>query len=266
MQSNQSKIPFGTSVLSDRSAELQLRVMGLSNRAKLELRAPMERADATRRSFAARLVMVLLALLPVLLWQNTHAALYFSDQFNYANGANLGAPAGGGAVWTLASGDVSQIKVSTASTQTAPSGFAPAAGLGVAVIPTGTRKATGVPFNGATGIPVADGNVVYASFLLNVQTLPAANLRIAYLHNSAASSAGIEVVVSSTGQVGIQKKGSGTAFVSGTPVAAPGTHLVVMRYTFQDGNDEVAVWVDSNSASYGVNPAPTTGAFAATTG
>lgn len=207
-----------------------------------------------------------LALIPVLIWQSTNAAPYFTDHFSYANRANLGATAGGGAVWTLAGGDVSQIKISTASTQVAPGGLASAAGFGVAVIPTGTRKATGVPFNGATGVSVADGNVVYASFLLNVQTLPAANLRIAYMHNSAASSAGIEVAVSSTGQVGIQKKGSGTTFVSGTPVASPGTHLVVMRYTFQSGNDEVAVWVDPASDSLGLNPAPTTGAFAATTG
>lgn len=216
------------------------------------------------KSFSLKLLLLLL--INNLLCQSNLAAPYFTDQFNYSNGANLGATTGGGANWTLAGGDVSQIKVSTASTQAAPSGFAPAAGIGVAVIPTGTRKATGVPFNGATGVLVADGNVVYASFLLNVQTLPVANLRIAYMHNSAASSAGIEVVVSSTGQVGIQKKGSGTTFVSGTPVANPGTHLVVMRYTFQNGNDEVAVWVDPASASYSVNPAPTTGAFAATTG
>lgn len=207
-----------------------------------------------------------LALLSALLWQNAFAAPYFTDQFNYANDVNLGATTGGGAVWTLASGDVSQIKVTTGSTQTAPSGFAPAAGLGVAVTPTGTRKATGVPFNGVTGIPVADGNVVYASFLLDVRALPAANLRVAYMHNSAASSGGIEVVVSSSGQVGIQKKGSGTTFVSGTPVATQGTHLVVMRYKFQTGNDEVAVWVDPGSASFGSETAPTTGAFAATTG
>ena len=199
---------------------------------------------------------------------SSHATLYFTDQFSYTDGADLGAASGGGgATWSVASGDVSQIKVSAAATQTAPSGYGAAGGLGVAVTPTGTRKQTGVPFNGATGIPVADGNVVYASFLLNVQTLPSAgNVRVAYLHNGAASQGAIEAVVSSTGQVGIQKKGSGTTFVSGTPVASPGTHLVVMRYTFQTGNDEVAVWVDPASSAYGVNPAPTSGAFAATTG
>ena len=198
--------------------------------------------------------------------QPAGAALLFSDQFNYPTGANLGAAGGGGAVWTLSGGDVSQIAVSSSAALAAPNGFASAGGRGVAVTPTGTRKATGVPFNGATGIPVADGNVVYASFLLDVRALPAANLRVAYLHNGAASSGGIEVIVSNSGQVGIQKKGSGTTFVSGTPVATQGTHLVVMRYKFQAGNDEVAVWVDPGSSSYGSEIAPTTGAFAATTG
>jgi pectate lyase len=206
-------------------------------------------------------------LFSVLLVQNARATLFFTDQFNYTDGANLGAvTGGGGTTWNLASSDVSQIKVSTAATLSSPSGFAAASGLGVAVTPTGSRKATGVPFNGDTGLPVGDGNVVYASFLLNVQTLPASgNLRVAYLHNSAASQGGIEIVVSSTGQVGIQKKGSGTAFVSGTPVASPGTHLVVMRYLFQSASDEVAVWVDPDTGNYGVNPAPASGAFAATT-
>lgn len=215
-----------------------------------------------------RIKSLLVSLLSsALLWQNAQATLFLTDQFNYTAAANLGATTGGGgAVWTLSGGDVSQIAVSSSAALAAPAGFANAAGLGIAVTPTGSRKATGVPFNGATGIPVADGNVVYASFLLNVRTLPAANLRVAYMHNGAASSAGIEVVVSSTGQVGIQKKGSGTTFVSGTPVATQGTHLVVMRYAFQSGSDEVAVWVDPASVSYGVNPAPTAGAFAATTG
>jgi hypothetical protein len=208
----------------------------------------------------------LLIVLNVFLWQVAHANLYFTDHFDYTDGANLGSTTGGGgATWTLSGGDVSQIKVATAASLTSPGGFAAAAGSAIAVTPTGSRKATGVPFNGETGIPVADGNVVHASFLLDMRTLPAANMRVAYMHNGAASQAGIEVVVSSSGQVGIQKKGSGTTFASGTPVASPGTHLVVMRYTFQSGSDEVAVWVDPDSASYGANSAPASGAFAATT-
>lgn len=214
------------------------------------------------------LKILLLVLIGILFRQSANATLYFTDQFNYTDGVDLGSTSGGGgAVWTLASGDVTQIKVSAAATQTAPNGFANAAGLGVAVTTTSSRKQTGVPFNGATGIPVADGNVVYASFLLNVRTLPSSgNMRVAYMHNGASTQGGIEVVVSSTGQVGIQKKGSGTTFVGGTPVASPGTHLVLMRYTFQSGNDEVAVWVDPDSSTYGAATAPITGEFAATTG
>src|SRR5438128_64380 len=110
-----------------------------------------------------------------LLLQNAPAALLFTDHFNYTDSANLGATkGGGGATWNLSGSDVSQIKVRAAATQTSPNGYAAAAGFGVAVTPTGSRKATGVPFNGVTGIPVGDGNVVYASFLLNVQTLPSA--------------------------------------------------------------------------------------------
>ena len=133
-----------------------------------------------RRVFVLTAIVALPIAINFLLLQNANATLYFTDHFAYTDLANLGTTSGGGgANWTLASGNVSQIKVTTASTQTSPSGYAPAAGLGVAVTPTGTRKQTGVPFNGATGIPVADGNVVYASFLLNVQTLPSANMRIA---------------------------------------------------------------------------------------
>src|ERR1019366_6749849 len=137
-------------------------------------------------------VLVLMAVFP------SHATLFLADQFAYTDGANLGSTTGGGgATWTLASGDVTQIKVTTASTQTSPGGYATAAGRGEGGTTTGTRKTTGVPINGATGIPAVDGNVVYASFLLNVQTLPSANMRVAYLNNVAASaSAALEVAVS----------------------------------------------------------------------
>ncbi|HXI73572.1 MAG TPA: immunoglobulin domain-containing protein [Verrucomicrobiae bacterium] len=215
-------------------------------------------------SSCCKIAVGVLALMTVF---SSSAALFFTDQFAYTGGVNLGsATGGGGATWTLASGDVTQIKVTTASTQTSPGGYATAAGFGVAVTPSGTRKTTGVPFNGATGIPAVDGNVVYASFLLNVQTLPSASLRVAYLNNVAASaSAALEVGLSATGQLGVSKKGGTPAFVSGTPFSSPGTHLVVVRYTFQSGADEVAMWVDPTNSSYGVNPAPTTGAYANTT-
>ncbi len=209
-------------------------------------------------------------MLSVLLIQNCHAALFFTDHFNYSDGVNLGSTiGGGGAAWSAASGDVTQIRVTASSAQSSPASYAPASGLGVAVTPTGTRKQTGLAFNGTTGVPVGDGNVVYASFLLNVQTLPTlaqGNQRVAYLHSVAATSGGIELVVNRTGQAGIQKKGSGTTYVAGTPFASPGRHLVIMRYKFQTGNDEVALWVDPSNTNYGLEPAPTNGLFAATTG
>jgi len=47
---------------------------------------------------------------------SSSAALFFTDQFAYTSGVNLGSTTGGGgATWTLASGDVTQIKVTTAS-------------------------------------------------------------------------------------------------------------------------------------------------------
>jgi hypothetical protein len=213
---------------------------------------------------------LLLAAAGFMLGQNAKATLFFTDQFNYPNNSNLGTNIS--CPWnTTTSGvgdNTTQIKVTTASAQTSPSGFATAAFSGVVVAPAGSNKKNAALFNGATGVPVGNGNVVYASFLLNVQTLPSANMRVAYMHNTTASSAGIEVVVSSTGQVGIQKKGSGTTFVSGTPVSTPGTHLVVMRYTFQAGNDEVAVWVDPDGSTYAAGTAPATNSVgaAATTG
>lgn len=216
-------------------------------------------------AFSVKALFLALLLIPA--WQNAGARLYFVDHFNYKDGANLGSTDGGGAVWTLPRGNVIQIQVSAAAALAAPSGFAAASGLGVAVTATGTRKQTGALFNGTTGVSAAKGNVVYASFLLNVRNLPASGcMRVAYMHELAASKGDIEVVVSSKGQVGVQKRGRATTFVSGTPMAGPGTHLVVMRYTFRGGNDEAAVWVDPDRNRYGVNPAPTNGEFAFTTG
>ncbi len=140
---------------------------------------------------------IAIGLFVLLVGFSSQATLFFTDQFNYTDGADLGSTTGGGgATWTLASGDVTQIKVTTGSTQISPSGYASASGRGVVVTTTSsTRKTTGVPFNGTTGIPATDGNVVYASFLLNVQALPSSgNIRVAYLNNVAASaSAALEV-------------------------------------------------------------------------
>jgi hypothetical protein len=157
-----------------------------------------------------------------------------------------------------------QLKVTTISAQTSPSGYAAASGNGVVLAPAGSNKKNAAFFNGTTGVPAVNGNVVYASFLLNVQTLPTAGtiMRTVYLHNGTSTSGAMEAIVSETGQVGIRKKGNaGTlTYAAGTPVATPGTHLVVMCYTFQSGNDKMELWVDPSSSSYGSNSAPASSA------
>ena len=205
--------------------------------------------------------LLLPALISALLLQNVNATLFFTDQFNYPDGNNLGA----GGPWAPATSgkgsNATEIKVTAASAQTSPGGYASAAFNGVAVTPTTTARATAALFNEATGISNANGNVVYASFLLNVRDLPAANTRVAYLHDTTSSDAAVEVWINGTGQVGVRKKSGSPVFATGTPVATPGSHLVVVRYAFQIGNDPVALWVDPSSDNYGVDLAPSPSAI-----
>jgi pectate lyase len=191
---------------------------------------------------------------------SAHAAVLFTDHFNYPDGTNLGAVTGPWNTTTAGGGDSSsQILVTAASAQTSPTSFATATNNGVAVVPTGSTKKTFANFNGSTGVPNVDGNVAYASFLLNVRALPNTTQPVAFMNDVSANSAwGIGVYVSSTGQIGVAKRSGAVTNVVGTPVATQGTHLVVMRYTFQAGSDEVAIWVDPPSATYGAATAPDT--------
>ncbi len=206
--------------------------------------------------------VLLLLLTHLLLRETAVGALFFADPFNFPDGTQLGAVAGSWNTSTAGYGDsTAQIKVSTVSAQTAPNGFASAAFNGVVLKPAASVKKTVTAFNGATGVAATDGNVVCASFLLNVQTLPPSgvtNMAVFILHGSSSSSSGwiLEVDVSSTGQIGIQKRGGGITYGAGTPLAASGTHLVVVRYQFQLGADAVALWVDPSQSTYAVNPVP----------
>ena len=111
-----------------------------------------------------------LSLLLLLQVPQARATLFFADHFSYTDGANLGSvAAGGGATWTLTSGDVSQIKIAGTAAQRSPTGLTKAAGFGIAVTPTGTRKQTGVPFNGVTGVPV--GGCQVATPLVSVNSI-----------------------------------------------------------------------------------------------
>ncbi len=206
--------------------------------------------------------VLLLLLTHLLLRETAVGALFFADPFNFPDGIQLGAVAGSWNTSTAGYGDnTAQIKVSTISAQTAPNGFASAAFNGVVLKPAASVKKNVAAYNGATGVAATDGNVVCASFLLNVQTLPPSgvtNMAVFILHGSSSSSSGwiLEVDVSSTGQIGIQKRGGGITYGAGTPLAASGTHLVVVRYQFQLGADAVALWVDPSQSTYAVNPVP----------
>ena len=199
--------------------------------------------------------ILLLSLISVLPLQNATAALFFTDQFNYPNGDNLGVSGPWVPGTSGAGNNATQIKVTTAAAQTSPGGYASAAFNGVAVSPSGSARATAALFNGPSGITNTDGSVVYASFLLNVQVLPAANTRVAYLHDVTSSGGAVEVWINSMGQIGVRKKTGSPVFA--TTIATNTTHLVVMRYTFQAGNDPVALWVDPGSSDYGSASAPT---------
>ena len=194
----------------------------------------------------------MLVLLPTLWGHSASATLLFADSFNYPDGANLGASG----PWASAGigNNATQIKISAAGAQKAPGGFFPAAFNGIAVTPNSTARATGVQINGSGGISNADGNTVYASFLLNVQDFPAANTRIAYLHDATSSTAAVEVWINSAGQVGVRKKSGPPAFAA--TILPNTTHLIVVRYAFQLGNDPVALWVDPSSDDYGAAIAP----------
>lgn len=185
-----------------------------------------------------------------------HGALLFFDPFSQPDGSNLGA-AGQWAPGTSGAGNNSaQIKVTFASAQTAPPGMQAAVSNGVVVTPAGQARAAAALLNGTGGVSSADGSVVYASFLLNVQDLPAANTRVAYLHDVTSSGGAAEVWINSAGQIGVRKKTGSPVFAPGTPVVSPGTHLVVIRYQFQAGHDPVALWVDPAIGEYGAAAAP----------
>ena len=194
-----------------------------------------------------------------MLGQNAKATLLATEQFNYSVAGTLGSTAPlGSANW---SGNNGVIAVTNAAALTAPSGLVAAAFSGCAVTNnSGSLKFTG--YTNFTGVATTAGNVFYASFLLNVRTLPSTSGNIILgFHNALKGDTQnkLNINLSSTGQLGIQKLAAGVVNVSGTPFSTPGTHFVVARYTYSGvtGGDEVALWVDPGS--YGAGSAPTPG-------
>ena len=207
---------------------------------------------------------LIFSLINILLLQNASATLLLTEPFNYSANGTLGSSATlGNTNWT---GNNSVITVSDTAALSAPSGFAATAGRGCAV--TNNSATSSIKYTGLTnwtGVASAQGNILYASFLLNVRSLPSANNNIIVgIHSDVKGDTqnSLNLNLSSTGQLGIQKKAGGVTNVVGTPFASPGTSLVVVRYTFSGvtGKDEVALWVNPSSSFYGAAVEPTPGA------
>jgi pectate lyase len=178
-------------------------------------------------------------------------SLPFTDHFDYSEGRLIDVSGGN---W-VAGNNGTEISVSNSAALTSPSGFAPASGKGVYWASSGTSRRAVLQY---TSVPATDGNTVYASFLLNVISPPSAKL-IGYLDNNSSSQGSPQLgIFVSSGSIGIGKKSS-------TPTASAScssgaTHLIVVRYTFQSGNDRADLWVDPSSDTYGADTAPSSSA------
>ena len=199
--------------------------------------------------------LTLLAL-GLLLFQNARAAithsLPFYDAFNYPEG-NLNAVSGGN--WITGSGTITfEIAVSNSAALTSPFGLAAATGKGLRRAPSSTTRRSVLQY---TSVPAVDGNAMYVSFLLNVQTAPGSAQIIGHLDDLTTSDGSPQagIFLDAGPKVGIGKNASAPGFTMATNLGA-GTHLVVVRYTFQSSNDKVDLWVDPASSGYGVGAAP----------
>src|ERR1051326_3882558 len=189
----------------------------------------------------------------ILVVWNAHATVSvpYYDGFNYAEG-NLNTV--GSPNWVAGNGTSTyEIAVSNAATLTAPPGYPAAAGKGVRRAPSGTARRSVLQY---TSVPNTLSNTVYISFLLNVQTAPGGNELIGYIDNNSSSQGSPQggIVIGSGPTVGIGKKSSAPGFT--TAITGGSTHLVVVRYTFMSANDQVDLWVDPSSTTYGAAIAP----------
>jgi pectate lyase len=170
-----------------------------------------------------------------------------TEHFAYPN-ANLGAAGSGDAVWTGGDSASTAITVNSNAALNYAGLFGPS-GSGI-VFSGGTFKKKAAPFTAQTG------GAVYVSFLLNIQTAGASAKLLAYLQdgNSASSSPPMGIYLNGL-QVGLAKFASTPAVSTGN--LSSGTHLVVARYSFLGGNDQVDLWVDPTSLGSNTIPAAT---------
>lgn len=176
--------------------------------------------------------------------------LPYYDGFNYAEGTlnNVGAPN-----WTAGSTGI-EISVTNTAALVAPEGFPAATGRGVRRAPSGTARRSVLTFD---QIPAVDGNEVYASFLIKVESAPSSEQVVAYLTETSSSQSSPQagVFITPGPKLGVGKRTSTPGFVMATNLG-PGVHLVVLRYVFQPGNDRADLWVDPPPSTYGAATAP----------
>ena len=175
-----------------------------------------------------------------LLLQSVSAELLV-EHFGYSNG-NLGAAGSGDTVWT--GGDSPNVALTVnSSAALTNNGLSGAAGSGI-IFNGGTFKKKAAPFAAQSG----NGVAVYCSFLLRVQTVPGSTKAFLYLQNgnSASSSPPLGIFLDGSSRIGLGKSVS-TPSVNTAAGLSAGTHLIVARYTFQAGNDQVDLWLDPAS-------------------
>ena len=171
-------------------------------------------------------------------------AQLLTEHFAYP-AASLGASGSGDAIWTGGDSPSTAITVSTNVALTYPGLFG-ATNSGV-IFTGGTFKKKAAPFTAQTN------GTVFVSFLVNVQTAGNTAKLLVYLQNgnSASSSPPLGIyLIGST--IGLAKFASTPA--TNAPTLSAGTHLIVARYQFLAGNDQLDLWVDP--ASLGTNTIP----------
>jgi len=186
----------------------------------------------------------------ILLAQGAQAAvqsLPFTDHFNYPQG-NLYTVAAG--VWDAGGSAGTELTVLTNANLTLPgqTGFPDSSGNGVRWTPSGTARRCMVQFGTITS------GELYVSMLLQVVSTQGSSRLFAYLENSSSTSSSPELGLFINGNtLGIGKNASSPGV---TTNLTSGTHLVVVRYTFLDGNDQADLWVDPTNTTYSASTPP----------
>ena len=111
-----------------------------------------------------------------------------------------------------------------------------------------------------TNTPINTGSV-YMSFLLNVQVASTGNRLFSLFSSAITGSPGASTVagvwVNATTNLMLSKGSSSTPGATSATSLTPGTHLIVMRYTYNSGSttdDQMDLWIDPSSLGGGTIP------------